>query len=596
MGGDVDIFSEGSGDGGSGAGGCGRGGAVGVMARLLTEFEGLGVDEQLVRMGTGGALLERLLALDLDATGDGGLVEAVAAANRISACAEAVRAQAAGVLAERASMNPPALAVESVDADTGRVTATDAEKGCTAPEELAVRLGWTRGQCRDLVRRGRAWGTHLVNTGEALRWGWIDAERGRVIADGLADSSWQVAMAVEDEVLPGASGRSAGQLRRDIARALIAVDPAEAEARAQRRRARRRVSRPRVLADEVAAMTIEGPAADVLALDQALHAHAKAAKSEGDSRTMGQLRFDALAGVGSQALVSGHLGPKHLGLPLAQSEGRKPEVHVTVPIGHLIPDAPAQANAGTGASTGTGAHPNPDPGLDPGVGVDCGDEAGVLRRMLTAPPAPAPAGTSACTCGGRRIGSAEPADSTGSGVSAGLEAPWYVPSETVIDVGPSISGEAVPFLSGYGPITPATARALAAGGIWRRLVTDPVTDQLLDLGHTRYRPSSALADHVRARDVSCVRPGCSTPATECQLDHTLAWDHTDPGEGGSTAPANLGPLCQRDHQAKTHGDFELEQTAPGVFEWTTPTGHRYRRNPDGSTTPLSHHPDTPPPF
>lgn len=261
----------------------GQGGAVAVMARLLTEFEHLGVDEQLVRMGTGGALLERLLALDLDEVGDAGLVEAVAAANRISACAESVMARAAGVLAERVSMNPPALAAEESDAVTGQRSAVDAEQGCTAPEELAVRLGWTRGQCRDLVRRGRAFGTHLAGTGQDLRWGRIDAGRGRVIADGLAEVSWQVAMAVEDVVLPGAPERTVGQLRGDIARALIAVDPAEAEARAGRKVARRRVTRPRALADEVAAMTIQGLAVQVLALDQALHASAKAAKAQGDS-------------------------------------------------------------------------------------------------------------------------------------------------------------------------------------------------------------------------------------------------------------------------------------------------------------------------
>ncbi|WP_222847982.1 hypothetical protein, partial [Ruania zhangjianzhongii] len=26
----------------------------------------------------------------------------------------------------------------------------------------------------------------------------------------------------------------------------------------------------------------------------------------------------------------------------------------------------------------------------------------------------------------------------------------------------------------------------------------------------------------------------------------------------------------------------------GTFEWTTPTGHRYRREPDGTTTSLTH--------
>lgn len=535
-------------------------GAVATMAALLTEFEQLGVEEQLVRMGTGGALLERLLAMDLEAAEDGVLVEAVAAANRIIACAEAVMGRAAGALAERTSMNPPALAVESVDATTGRRAVLDRENGCTAPEELAVRLGWTRQQCRDLVRRGRAWSTELVNTGDDLQLGRIDPPRARVMADSLAETSWQVAMAVEDQVLPSAPGRTAGQLRRDIARALIAVDPAEAEARAARRQAQRRVTRPRALADEMAAMTIQGPAADVLALDQALHARAKAAKQEGDSRTMDQLRFDALAAVGSEALVTGHLGPKRLNLPLATSGGLCPEVHVTIPMSQLVPERVAD---------GEGS-----------------DEAGVLRQMVTAPPEPTPS----CSCGSS---SRSPAGPEGRN---SLEAPWYRASESVIDAGPSLCDDAVPYLSGYGPISPGTARALAAGGIWRRLVTDPISDQLLDLGHTRYRPSTALADHVRARDESCVRPGCSVPARECQLDHTQPWDHTDPGEGGPTSPGNLGPLCHRDHQSKTHGGFRLTQTGPGVFEWETPTGHRYRRNADSSTTPLSHDPDAPPPF
>src|SRR5699024_4903471 len=175
-----------------------------------------------------------------------------------------------------------------------------------------------------------------------------------------------------------------------------------------------------------------------------------------------------------------------------------------------------------------------------------------------------------------------------------LEAPWRHPDDPVTDTGPAIDPDAVPHLTGYGPITPMTARALAAGGIWRRLVTDPLSGRLLDLGHTRYRPSAPLADHVRARDQHCVRPGCSAPARDCQLDHTRPWDHQEPTAGGSTSPANLGPLCHRDHQVKTHGDFQVVQTAPGEFEWPTPTGHRYRRNVDGSSTPPSPSPQIPP--
>ncbi|UFU05160.1 hypothetical protein [Ruania halotolerans] len=51
---------------------------------------------------------------------------------------------------------------------------------------------------------------------------------------------------------------------------------------------------------------------------------------------------------------------------------------------------------------------------------------------------------------------------------------------------------------------------------------------------------------------------------------------------------NLGSLCIRDHLLKTHGNFTVEQVEPGIFEWRTPSGHRYRRERDGSTVLLSH--------
>ncbi|WP_250447283.1 HNH endonuclease signature motif containing protein [Actinotalea sp. C106] len=130
-------------------------------------------------------------------------------------------------------------------------------------------------------------------------------------------------------------------------------------------------------------------------------------------------------------------------------------------------------------------------------------------------------------------------------------------------------------LAGYGPITAEVAQALARGGTWRRIVTDPVTDAVLDVGRTRYRPPADLAEHVRARDGACVRPGCSTPADSCDLDHTVEFGR----DGGTTSRDNLAPLCPRDHAIKTDGGFRLTQLAPGVFEWLTPAGLRYRVEP-----------------
>ena len=70
------------------------------------------------------------------------------------------------------------------------------------------------------------------------------------------------------------------------------------------------------------------------------------------------------------------------------------------------------------------------------------------------------------------------------------------------------------WLDGYGPISAGYARQLGHDptGTWRRLVTDPLTGQLLDYGTTRYRPPRQLADHVIERDGECAFPFCNHSA------------------------------------------------------------------------------------
>ena len=135
---------------------------------------------------------------------------------------------------------------------------------------------------------------------------------------------------------------------------------------------------------------------------------------------------------------------------------------------------------------------------------------------------------------------------------------------------------------------------------------DPLSGTVLDLGRTRYRPTTALADHVVARDRTCVRPGCGVPAESCDLDHTREFHGSPGGSGdatelGTTSADNLGPLCRRHHRLKTDGGFVLRQESPGVFEWLTPTGHRYRCVPGldpalAGRPPPSDPSPPPPPF
>jgi len=134
-------------------------------------------------------------------------------------------------------------------------------------------------------------------------------------------------------------------------------------------------------------------------------------------------------------------------------------------------------------------------------------------------------------------------------------------------------------LAGYGPIPASMAREIAAEGTWRRMLTDPASGALLDFGRKTYRPPAALADHVRARDKTCVFPGCRRPARRCDLDHSKR------SPDGPTAADNMAPLCRRHHRAKTHGRWSLVQEAPGRFRWTTPAGRTFIREPEPMLEP-----------
>ena len=131
------------------------------------------------------------------------------------------------------------------------------------------------------------------------------------------------------------------------------------------------------------------------------------------------------------------------------------------------------------------------------------------------------------------------------------------------------------------PVPALLARALAAGGTWRRIVTDPLSGAVLDVGRTRYRPPAALADLVRARDRSCTHPGCEVPARRCDLDHLRPW-----ARGGTTSLDNLTVLCEAHHRLKHTPGWSLVRLDDGALQWRTPSGAGYRREADGTIVRL----------
>ena len=125
------------------------------------------------------------------------------------------------------------------------------------------------------------------------------------------------------------------------------------------------------------------------------------------------------------------------------------------------------------------------------------------------------------------------------------------------------------------------------GGIkLRRLVCDPLTGHLVDLGRKRYVPSARLREFITSRDVTCRFPGCERSARNGQIDHAREWNR-----GGTTGRSNLGALCIRHHQLKTHGGWQITQShIDGSCTWRSPSGREYPHAPHDFRE------DLPPPF
>jgi hypothetical protein len=119
------------------------------------------------------------------------------------------------------------------------------------------------------------------------------------------------------------------------------------------------------------------------------------------------------------------------------------------------------------------------------------------------------------------------------------------------------------------------------GSLARRFA---ITAKICKVGHPgdsppepRYTPSRRLADFVRCRDLTCRFPGCSESATNCDIDHTIAWPI------GPTCASNLKCLCRRHHLLKTFWGgptgWRDRQLPDGTIIWTSPHGRTYVTEP-----------------
>jgi hypothetical protein len=144
-------------------------------------------------------------------------------------------------------------------------------------------------------------------------------------------------------------------------------------------------------------------------------------------------------------------------------------------------------------------------------------------------------------------------------------------------------------MAGHGYLPAELGRHIATGpdAVLRRIITDPLSGQVQDLGRTRYRPDAATAEFVRVRDRECRRPGCDRAAHACELDHSIPWQFQ-----GETNVADLVTYCRRDHRLKDEPGWIYHLEPDGTLKITTPTGQVHVSEPP----PLHDPRPEPPPF
>ena len=97
-----------------------------------------------------------------------------------------------------------------------------------------------------------------------------------------------------------------------------------------------------------------------------------------------------------------------------------------------------------------------------------------------------------------------------------------------------------------------------------------------------YTPNTDIRAYTQGRDATCRWPGCTVPATRCQLDHRIEYHH-----GGPTSPDNLVHLCQHHHNIKTDRRIHyILDPITGTIAWLHHDG-TYQL--DHATGPLATH-------
>lgn len=121
------------------------------------------------------------------------------------------------------------------------------------------------------------------------------------------------------------------------------------------------------------------------------------------------------------------------------------------------------------------------------------------------------------------------------------------------------------------PLDVASWERLSCDTTLVRLITDPETGHVRDLGRATRIPDTRLRAAVEARDDHrCTFPGCLRRRA-LEAHHIKHWIR----DNGPTDQANLTLLCRRHHHAVHDAGWTLSREVDGQLRWESPTGRHH---------------------
>jgi|GEM_PF-1362349 len=377
------------------------------------------------------------------------------------------------------------------------------------------------------------------------------------LADQVSELAPEVAAQVDAAALARAESANPGKFRASLRRIIERVHPTPAQVRHEEAATKRYV-RTEPAADGMAYLSLFAPAVAVHAIWDRLTQTSRQARTNGDHRTLEQLRTDTAIALllddGTLDLTATSLGSRASTISTAQAPNADIQTldrDVVSEPGHVS----ASDVRGGESCTAAGKADT----------LDCGSDADQV--------------------------SGEPGPTVVTEAAVEPSGPWSDDRFSLARIARSIRPRVfvtVPVLSligacdepalldGQVPIDAETARELAGlATSFTRLLTDPYHGTVIGVDAKTYRPPAGLKHWIQLRDATCRFPGCLRRAVESDIDHNTEWSH-----GGTTTIDNLTALCRRHHSLKTLGAFHA---TPSMTSNNTTTGRNTATGSDTQT-------------